>query len=69
MNILITEATGFIDRHLLQCMQRDHHTIKVLSRNDTHASQILKLALGEAAALTLNDYHIVPKRLLEEFKF
>jgi hypothetical protein len=30
---------------------------------------ILKLALGEGAALALNSYHIAPKRLLEEFAF
>ncbi|MBX3617315.1 TIGR01777 family oxidoreductase [Nitrosomonas sp.] len=30
---------------------------------------ILKLALGEAAALALNSYRIAPKRLLEEFGF
>lgn len=30
---------------------------------------ILKLALGEAAVLALNSYHIVPRRLLEELRF
>ncbi|MBS0299371.1 MAG: TIGR01777 family oxidoreductase [Proteobacteria bacterium] len=30
---------------------------------------ILKLALGEAAVLALNSYHIVPKRLQEEYGF
>ena len=30
---------------------------------------ILKLALGEAAALALNSYHVTPKRLLEEYDF
>lgn len=30
---------------------------------------MLKLALGEAAALALNSYHIAPKRLLEEYGF
>lgn len=30
---------------------------------------ILKLALGEAAALALNSYHVVPTRLLQEFNF
>ncbi len=41
MNILITGATGFIGRHLVQRLQRDHHTITVLSRNGKHASQML----------------------------
>ena len=30
---------------------------------------ILKLMLGEAAALALNSYHVTPKRLQEEFDF
>lgn len=30
---------------------------------------ILKLVLGEAAALALNSYHIAPTRLLEEYNF
>lgn len=30
---------------------------------------ILKLVLGEAAALALNSYHITPKRLLEDYNF
>lgn len=41
MNILITGATGFIGRHLLQRLKQDHHTIKVLSRNGARASQML----------------------------
>lgn len=41
MNILITGATGFIGRHLVQRLQQDHHTIKVLSRNGMRASQKL----------------------------
>lgn len=41
MNILITGATGFIGRHLVQRLKQDHHTIKVLSRNGAHASQKL----------------------------
>ncbi|WP_345789879.1 DUF1731 domain-containing protein [Nitrosomonas sp. JL21] len=32
-------------------------------------AMMLKLALGEAAALALNSYHIAPKRLIEELKF
>lgn len=41
MNILITGATGFIGRHLVQRLKQDHHTIKVLSRNGARASQML----------------------------
>jgi len=41
MNILITGATGFIGHHLVLRLQREHHAIKVLSRNGKRASQIL----------------------------
>lgn len=41
MNILITGATGFIGRHLVQRLKQNHHTIKVLSRNGMRASQEL----------------------------
>jgi uncharacterized protein (TIGR01777 family) len=41
MNILITGATGFIGRHLVQRLKQDHHTIKVLSRNGVRARQKL----------------------------
>lgn len=41
MNILITGATGFIGRHLVQRLQQGHHTIKVLSRNGMRAGQKL----------------------------
>ncbi|WP_430230401.1 TIGR01777 family oxidoreductase [Nitrosomonas communis] len=41
MNILITGATGFVGRHLVQRLKQDHHTIKVLSRNGVRASQKL----------------------------
>lgn len=41
MNILITGATGFIGRHLVQRLKQDHHTLKVLSRNGARASQKL----------------------------
>jgi uncharacterized protein len=41
MNILITGATGFIGRHLVQRLKQDSHTIKVLSRNGKHASEKL----------------------------
>lgn len=41
MNILITGATGFIGRHLVQRLQRDHHSIKVLSRNAARAEHLL----------------------------
>ncbi|WP_297324057.1 TIGR01777 family oxidoreductase [Nitrosomonas sp.] len=41
MNILITGATGFVGRHLVQRLKQDRHTIKVLSRNAVHASQKL----------------------------
>ncbi|SDY67476.1 DUF1731 domain-containing protein [Nitrosomonas halophila] len=30
---------------------------------------VLKLVLGEAAALALNSYHVVPARLLQEYDF
>ena len=40
MNILMTGATGFIGRHLLRRLQRDHHSIKVLSRNAARAGQM-----------------------------
>lgn len=43
MNILITGATGFVGRHLVQRLKRDHHTIKVLSRNGARASQQLSV--------------------------
>ncbi len=43
MNILITGATGFIGRHLVQRLQQNHHTIKVLSRNGMRASQKLSV--------------------------
>lgn len=41
MNILITGATGFIGRQLVQRLQRDHHSIKVLSRNAARAEHLL----------------------------
>jgi uncharacterized protein (TIGR01777 family) len=41
MNILITGATGFIGRHLVQRLKQDSHTIKVLSRNGKRASEKL----------------------------
>lgn len=41
MNILITGATGFVGRHLVQRLKQDQHTIKVLSRNGKSASQKL----------------------------
>ncbi len=44
MNILITGATGFIGRHLVQRLQQNHHTIKVVSRNAVRASQMLGVA-------------------------
>lgn len=44
MNILITGATGFIGRHLVQRLQKNHHTIKVVSRNAARASQLLGVA-------------------------
>lgn len=43
MNILITGATGFIGRHLVQRLKQDHHTIKVLSRNSARARQQLEV--------------------------
>ena len=43
MNILITGATGFIGRHLVQRLQQDQHTIKVLSRNSSKASELLNV--------------------------
>jgi len=44
MIILITGATGFIGRHLIQRLQREHHTVKVLSRNSKRASHMLGVA-------------------------
>jgi uncharacterized protein (TIGR01777 family) len=44
MNILISGATGFIGRHLVQRLKQDHHTIKVLSRNGVRASQKLDVS-------------------------
>jgi len=41
MNILITGATGFIGRYLVQRLKQSHHTIKVLSRDSIRASQKL----------------------------
>ncbi len=41
MNILMTGATGFIGRHLIQRLHRNHSTIKVLSRNGARAGKIL----------------------------
>ena len=41
MNILITGATGFIGRHLVQRLKQSQHTIKVLSRDGVCASQKL----------------------------
>lgn len=43
MNILITGATGFIGRHLVQRLQQDQHTITVLSRNSSKASELLNV--------------------------
>lgn len=43
MNILITGATGFIGRHLVQRLKQDHHTLKVLSRNGARASKKLEV--------------------------
>ena len=41
MNILITGATGFVGRHLVQRLKQDHHAIRVLSRNGARASRQL----------------------------
>ncbi|HLP80786.1 MAG TPA: TIGR01777 family oxidoreductase [Nitrosomonas sp.] len=43
MNVVITGATGFIGRHLLQRLQRDHHSIKVLSRDGIRAGKELNV--------------------------
>lgn len=47
MDILITGATGFIGRHLVQRLKQDSHTIKVLSRNCKRASEMLSVPAFE----------------------
>ncbi|NBQ68075.1 MAG: TIGR01777 family protein [Nitrosomonadaceae bacterium] len=47
MNILITGATGFIGRHLVQRLQQDQHTITILSRNRSKASELLNVPAFE----------------------
>lgn len=66
MNILITGATGFVGRHLVQRLKQDHHTIKVLSRNAVQASQKLGVpaydwdyATAEVPAEALKDIQII----------
>lgn len=44
MNILITGATGFVGRHLVRQLKRNHHAIKVLSRDGLRAGQQLGVA-------------------------
>lgn len=47
MNILITGATGFIGRHLVRRLRQEQHTITVLSRDSTRASQLLGVSVYE----------------------
>ncbi|PXW91108.1 hypothetical protein C8R34_10117 [Nitrosomonas sp. Nm84] len=64
MNILITGATGFIGRHLVQRLKQDHHTIKVLSRNAVQASQ----KLGVSAYDWNYAYEEVPAEALKNIQ-
>ncbi len=66
MNILITGATGFIGRHLVQRLKQDSHTVKVLSRNGARASRQLGVpaydwdyAKEEVPAEALQDTQII----------
>lgn len=47
MNILITGATGFIGKHLVQRLQQDRHTIRILSRNGMRASETMGVTAYE----------------------
>ena len=64
MNILITGATGFIGRHLVQRLKQNHHTIKVLSRDGVRASQ----KLGVPAYSWNYATEEVPARALENIQ-
>jgi len=66
MNILMTGATGFIGRHLLRRLQRDQHSIKLLSRNAARAGQMLGVpawdwdyATQEVPAEALQDCQVI----------
>ncbi|MDO9470806.1 MAG: TIGR01777 family oxidoreductase [Nitrosomonas sp.] len=66
MNILITGATGFIGRHLVQRLKQSQHTIKVLSRDGVRASQKLAVpayswdyATQEVPAEALEDIQVI----------
>lgn len=66
MNILITGATGFIGQHLVQRLQQDQHTITVLSRNSSKASELLNVpalewdyATQDVPAEALHDCQII----------
>ncbi|NBQ70933.1 MAG: NAD-dependent epimerase/dehydratase family protein, partial [Nitrosomonadaceae bacterium] len=66
MNILITGATGFIGQNLVQRLQQDQHTITVLSRNSSKASELLNVpalewdyATQDVPAEALHDCQII----------